>query len=431
MAKDPIQAYLKGYAEPLIRVCPDLEETMEWAICIPVCDEDSRFLDTLLSVSRLRNADQSLLIVVVNGADDAPSSVHQGNQQFLNWLRALFDIEDGVWAQGTWQGLRFLVVDQASPGRRLPAGQGVGLARKIASDLVLEYQRRGQIRRSWMACTDADVILPSDYLQQLASLDSTHSAALYGFEHMLEGPAEQQAAMCAYECFLHYYVLGLHWAGSHYAHHSIGSSFAIHARHYAVVRGFPRRKAAEDFYLLNKLVKQAPFQHLQGGVIQIRGRLLNVSRLEPVARLEEIQQLDGPYQVYDPRVFMGVRRWLQILQTIDEQPAEVDWDTCLELDELPSGLLLRCVRELGAISAVEQARKQLGSGPILARRLREWNDAFRTLRLIHLLRDGGLSSLSLEEAMEQSPFVPVSIDRNPVVARHLLRQCVASVLDVV
>ena len=428
MAKDPIQAYLKGHAEPLIRVCPDLEESVDWAICIPVCDEDSRFRDTLLSVSRIENVDQCVLIVVVNGAEDAPNSVHRGNHTFLIWLRELLNIEEGLWAQGKWNGLRFLVVDQASPGRRLPAGQGVGLARKIASDLVLEYQRRGQIRRLWMACTDADVVLPVDYLQQLDDLGVTHSAALYGFEHMLEGPAEQQAAMCAYECFLHYYVLGLHWAGSPYAHHSIGSSFAIHARHYAAVRGFPRRKAAEDFYLLNKLVKQAPFHQLQGGAIQIRGRLSDRVPFGTGRALEDIQQLKGPYLVYDPRVFLALRRWLWVLHNIDEQPLDVDWERCLEIDGLPEGLLFRSVQALGAIAAVEKARNQLGSGPVLHRRIREWNDAFRTLRLVHLLRDGGLPSLRLGEALDKAPFVPTSMGSDPMDARRSLRECVARVL---
>ena len=430
MAKDPVQAYLNGYAEPIIHSSPDLHHPVDWAICIPVCNEDARFLDTLTSVSKMVNADRCVLILVVNGAEDAPGSVHQGNQQFLRWLRELFDIEDGLWAQGSWNRIRFMVVDQASSGRRFPAGQGVGLARKIASDLVLEYQRRGQICRSWMACTDADVILPSDYLQQLEGLGTEHSAALYPFEHTLEGSAAQQAAMCAYECFLHYYVLGLHWAGSPYAHHSIGSSFAIHAHYYAVVRGFPRRKAAEDFYLLNKLVKQAPFHSLQGGAIQIRGRLSNRVPFGTGRALDEIQQLDEPYRVYDPRVFLGVRRWNQVLHTIDEQPADLNWEACLEVEGLPPGVLFRSVRDLGAISAVEKARKQLGSGPHLARRLMEWNDAFRTLRLIHLLRDSGVASIALEEALRVAPFVPAQMDTSPAVARHTLRKRVSALVKI-
>ena len=58
-----------------------------------------------------------------------------------------------------------------------------------------------------------------------------------------------------YEYSLRYYVAGLTYAQSPYAFHTIGSTMAVNAEHYASVRGFPRREAGEDFYLLNKLAK--------------------------------------------------------------------------------------------------------------------------------------------------------------------------------
>ena len=45
------------------------------------------------------------------------------------------------------------------------------------------------------------------------------------------------------------------YARSPYAFHTIGSTMAVSANHYAKVRGFPKREAGEDFYLLNKLAK--------------------------------------------------------------------------------------------------------------------------------------------------------------------------------
>ena len=44
-----------------------------------------------------------------------------------------------------------------------------------------------------------------------------------------------------------YYVAGLAMAGSGYAHHSLGSTIAVHAKSYAAVRGYPKRSAGEDF----------------------------------------------------------------------------------------------------------------------------------------------------------------------------------------
>ncbi len=59
----------------------------------------------------------------------------------------------------------------------------------------------------------------------------------------------------------------------------------------------------------------------------------------------------------------------------------------------------------GALSSALKASGQCRPGPNLLRRLLEWNDAFRTLKLIHALRDGGLPSLPLRAALAAAPFL--------------------------
>ena len=70
-----------------------------------------------------------------------------------------------------------------------------------------------------------------------------------------------------------YYVAGLAMAGSRYAHHSLGSTIAVHAKTYAAVRGYPKRSAGEDFYLLNKICKLAPVERLAGPALSIEARI--------------------------------------------------------------------------------------------------------------------------------------------------------------
>jgi hypothetical protein len=53
--------------------------------------------------------------------------------------------------------------------------------------------------------------------------------------------------------------------------------------------------------------------------------------------------------------------------------------------------LVQTLEKLGAFEAAEQASQQV-SGVQLQRRLMEWNDAFRTLKLVHGLRDLGICS---------------------------------------
>ena len=56
--------------------------------------------------------------------------------------------------------------------------------------------------------------------------------------------------------------------------------------------------------------------------------------------------------------------------------------------------LVLALEEQGAFSAVLKASQQV-SGKQLFRRLMEWFDAFRTMKLIHALRDRGLGEPSL------------------------------------
>ena len=59
-----------------------------------------------------------------------------------------------------------------------------------------------------------------------------------------------------------YFQRGLAWARSPYAFHTVGSTMVVHALCYAQVRGVPRRRAGEDFYLLGKLSKLRPLVRL-------------------------------------------------------------------------------------------------------------------------------------------------------------------------
>jgi len=408
MPKDTAGRYLARHAEPLARTIDVPLRPVNHAICIPLYDEDARFIETLNSLASVDGIDDALVILLVNGAEDTPSSVQNANELFLGWLRRTLKIAASPVATTERKGIQFLVIDCASPGRRLPAQQGVGLARKLAGDVALALHRNGAVASPWMACTDADVQLPSDYLAALPPDDSPYSAALFPFEHTLEGSPSQQAAMKQYEAYLHYYVLGLAFAGSPYAYPSIGSSFAVHLERYAAVRGFPRKLAAEDFYLLNKLIKQAPLIRLKTAPIRIRGRESTRVPFGTGRAVRDIQEIDEPYSVYDPRVFAALRLWQRAQRSFVAHPDSFDWEGALDGADIPNGLLHRCLVHQGALKAAETARLHAASTAQFLRRLFEWNDAFRTLRLVHLLRDAGLGTLPLTEAVQRAPFVPTT-----------------------
>ncbi len=413
--------YLDRHAEPEGRLALDLLQDAPpktHAICIPACNEDERFLQTLETLCGLLTAENTLLVLVVNGAEDSPATVHEGNQRFLDMLRSHLGAPPGAMVICRKNTLDLLLVDRASPGQRLPEKQGVGLARKIACDIAVALHAHGKVRSPWILSTDADVALAPDTLDALPADDAPGSATLYPFVHSLEGGPDQQRAMVQYETFLHYHVLGLRFAGSPFATHAIGSLIAVNARSYAAVRGFPRRMAGEDFYLLNKLRKVAPLHELPGPRIRIRGR---ISHRVPFGTGAAVKRLSSQpaeaYRVYPPTLYEGLRRWQAALEAFSADP-----DPRLLVDLGTDALgedLAQALDTLGALDAARDASGRAQPGPALAKRLLDWNDAFRSLKLLHALRDRAHPAIPLDEALRTAPFLPALQGDDP--REHLVQ----------
>jgi hypothetical protein len=287
-----------------------------------------------------------------------------------------------------------LAVDRWTPDRWLPEKQGVGLARKIAGDIALGLIHAGLVEQDWIRCTDADVHVPIDFFEQLDDISPDASAAIAPFVHIPEGDRAQRQAMAVYDAYLQSYVDGLREAGSPYAFHTIGSLISIRAQSYAAVRGIPRREAGEDFYLLNKLAKVGRVVTLKGNPVRIRGRLSDRVPFGTGAALHEIR--DGmkrqeSYRSYDPRVFKALAHWLAALEQFVDHPDVSQLQSAIQDQSGSLGpTLFETLTAMGAFAAADKASRQV-SGVQLQRRLMEWNDAFRTLKLIHGLRDAGLN----------------------------------------
>jgi hypothetical protein len=125
-----------------------------------------------------------------------------------------------------------------------PAALGVGLARKTGSDIALQWMAAGGIGGQWLCCTDADATLPPGYFAQLESAASGAVAAVFPFRHMPGDDAACNDATALYELRLHHYVLGLEYANSPYAFHTLGSCLAVRCAAYAHAHGFPKRAGA-------------------------------------------------------------------------------------------------------------------------------------------------------------------------------------------
>jgi hypothetical protein len=220
-----------------------------------------------------------------------------------------------------------------------------------------------------------------------------------------------------YELSLRYYVAGLRFARSPYAFHTIGSALAVNARHYAQVRGFPKRDAGEDFYLLNKLAKVGEVQELASGSdclpIQIQARRSDRVPFGTGAAVNTISDLADPvadYRYYHPAVFSLLKLWLQSWPEIWAEQS-TDFDRLISPprpgskdDAYNRECLVRSLDGIGTVKALEHAFRQSKDLAHFTRHMHTWFDAFKTLKLIHGLRNTCFSSIDYRAMLVHPGF---------------------------
>jgi hypothetical protein len=404
--KSPIKKYLAAHAEAEVGNRIALSRRYRHVACIPACDELESLPTTLKTLSEARGADQALVVVVINARRDAATRVHEANHACAQKLREMADLPEAPMAQGSFRGMGLVLVDRYSEGRRLPEKQGVGLARKIAADLALAWMEDAAITERWIRSTDADVQVPADYWEQPLEQTSGRAAVIYPFVHVPEGDALQRQALALYDAYLRYYVHGLKQAGSRHAFHTIGSLLCVDAEAYAKVRGLPKKQAGEDFYLLNKLAKVGGIETLSGDPILLEGRTSDrvpFGTGVAVAQIRDQLAQGVPYEVYDPRIFAALKHWLQVLDIASEYGDVSRFHQALLAVPPPLGpILRRAVERTGSLEPVEAALEAV-QGDVLRKRIDDWQDAFRTLKMVHALRDEGLGTVAADEVLE--PFM--------------------------
>lgn len=408
--------YRHRHAEPEASLAAQCHATFDFVLVVPAYGESANFLDGYCAAAR--EAGRVLVVVVLNGRIGAPAAVDTANTACMRALRTRFSLE--ARGPGGWFGhalpdahLSVLVVDRFSPGRQLPARHGVGLARKLGADLALELIVAGRVRYPSIAMTDADAALPKDYFARVAGCEPEYAAAVFPFWHEPRGEPRIDRATALYELRLRYFQRGLTWARSPYGFHTVGSTIVVDARSYALVRGVPARRAGEDFYLLNKLSKVGPVRYLAGDPIRLRSRL---SERVPFGTGSESAKLarGATLHLYHADCFVAVGHLIQDLRdlatTADEPPGQGHRAAADMLARMPP-LVRRFLEGQGALSAWSGIIAQAPDAASRLRRLHEWFDGFRTLKLIHHLRDHGSPSLPWQEAARRAPFMAdVSID---------------------
>ncbi len=398
--------YLALYAEARAReALPDCGPYAA-ALIVPALGEARSSLDGY-RVAAGSLVGRLLVVLVVNATAAADPTLRAANQRLLCELGrpASGDVDAWLVAEPEFD---VLVVDRSSGERCLPNKQGVGLARKLGADLALALHQRGALASPWLYFTDADVELPVDYfLRGEARGTQAASALLYPFSHRAGGDDVVDQATFRYEASLRYHTLGLAWAGSPYAFHSLGSTLAVHTHAYALVRGVPKRQAGEDFYLLDKLVKVAPLRRLEGAPLRIRARRSLRVPFGTGPRVETLLTGESPL-VASVAAFGCLRATLSGLRAFAGSPSAAAFDAEFALlDSSQRAAAERSLAQSGLLPAAFAAARAVGLAG-LSRRLFSWFDALRTLQFLHALRANGLAEVPLAQGLAEAPFASIA-----------------------
>lgn len=423
MPSKVVTKYLAQHAEPEAREIASILPKHAWKVIltVPLYGEDdllAQFLEHLQKAAHV----PVLTIFVVNERESSAAEIHASNQRSLDLLRQWFDTdrwEQGAFAFGCRGNLNALVQDRSSTNP-FPADQGVGLARKIVGDIAVALWHHGFCDNPWISCSDADVLLHPEYFQNQILLQSQRdlAAVVHAYAH-IPAPGNENAptwiALQQYELWLRYYMRGLVAAGSPYHYTAIGSMISFHAERYAEARGFPKRLAGEDFYLLNKLRKLGDVCDLTDPVQRIMDRPSDRVPFGTGVGTQKIldqSERGEDYSIYDPRVFKVLSLCLdsvrQLRDGIKADIVEEQLKSSLDQHFAPSiaeGCFSLFWEDHGIPEQWMAAQKRSRNAQGAWREFHGWFDAFRTLRFIHTLRDCYLPNRPWREALLDASFL--------------------------
>ena len=356
------------------------------AIIIPALAESQTLPQTLtaLSTNPVACLRQTMVVVVVNNRQSVSAAEQEDNRHLLAWLRGK-----------SLPNINLAWVDASSDGKELPPKEGVGLARKIGFDLSLAQLDWSDV--PLLVSLDADTLVEGDYLSAIFRHfeQAKWGGAVIPFRHQSGQTEIHEKAIRTYELYLRSYLLGLQWAGSPYAYHTIGSAFACRASAYLAAGGMNRRLAAEDFYFLQQLAKVSGIETIKGTVVHPSPRFSN---RVPFGTGKAVQsQVDDDKYLFNcssGQAFQVLKCWLDlVVDNLDRSPEHL-----LEQAGLIAPELHQFLSEYKFKQIWERFQRQHRDSERLIKAFHDWFDALKTRQVVS--RIDGNSPLLLNERVE-------------------------------
>jgi hypothetical protein len=401
-----VEKYLKKYSLSLWKLEPQLQNKVDNAIVIPVISEYDNLRKLLASLLKndKKYFDRTALIFVINNFSDSSEEVKHDNQKSLNYLRMIIakkETHDSLALDIINSNLNIVLIDASSFGFEMPKKiGGVGLARKIGMDEALMIFDYSSTAKNILICLDADCIIDPNFLTTIVDNFNNRkfSAAVVNFRHKINDDTLTTNAIICYEIFLRYYILGLKYADSPFAFHTIGSTIVCDHESYIKVEGMNKRKAAEDFYFLEKLAKNYKIEKITAATVYPSARSswrVPFGTGQRVGRF--LSKKENEYLLYDPSSFDVLKKWLKIFAS-DEIKSSNDYlESAQKIHpELVNFLMIQNFKNDWNGILINSAKPEQ-----LAKQKLKWFDGFRTLKLIHYLRDKSFPLISMFEALNE------------------------------
>jgi len=185
-----------------------------------------------------------------------------------------------------------------------------------------------------------------------------------------------------------------------------------------------KRKAAEDFYFMEKLSKIVEIKEIAETTIYPSPRgswRVPFGTGQRVNRF--LSRVMDEYRLYDPESFVILKEWLRLF---DDAGLETSTDEILDAANKISPALYDFLQSSGFEKSWKGIKENSKKIEQLNRQKKFWFDGFKTLKLIHHLRDNGmppvftysainrlfdLYGLSLSQKYEGEDVPPINVQK--------------------
>ena len=317
MGKKPFISIVNQYFNrfPFRKINIALEPSKDLKIIVVIPSYNEKNIQPTIDSLFLKQDDFSFNVEVIVLINNSKSEIEEIKEQNLLTLKTLQNLSE-TYSKSNMHLIPVLIGDLDAKHA------GVGWARKLGMDIATQRFRTINFNGTIVGL-DADTVVESNYLNSIYSFFSNNNfnAASIYFEHSITGDSFSDVHLEQikyYELHLRYYKNSLKYSNLPYSFHTIGSAFALTASAYARQGGMNRRKAGEDFYFINKLIKGEIFGEINDTKVMPSPRVSNrVPFGTGRAILEGLNTKKDLSLTYDFQSFEVIHSWINRIETKD------------------------------------------------------------------------------------------------------------------